>query len=931
MKKILIYFMIAGFTAALFGATSAAERRQAYEKHLQMKHNSIFKQLEWHSLGPYFTGGRIDDIEAYENNPYTFYVASASGGLWITENNANTWEPVFDHESSISIGDIAISQGNRNLVWVGTGEANSSRSSYAGTGVFKSTDGGKTWQNMGLRESHHIGRILIDPEDNKTVYAAALGHLYTDNEERGVFKTTDGGKTWKKVLYISPKTGVVDLIMHPRNNKILFAASWQKDRKPWEMIEGGEESAIYKTLDGGLTWTKKVNGFPQHGNVGRVGLAISPSNPDVLYALLDNQENRPVTKEDEPGKKSGITLEDLVRMGVDEFIKIDTRTLAKFLKENLAATFFDAEVLKGLVKAGEITPTELAEIITEDLEKLNLMVVGAEVYRSSDGGESWAKTYKQNLSSDIYKSYGFYFGQIRVDPKDENTLYILGIPLLKSGNGGRTFENISTQGNMLTRNAVHVDSHAMWIDPKDPRRILLGTDGGLNISYDAGATWQKVDNLCLAQCYTVNYDFRRPYFIYTGLQDNGVTVGPRNFRYGSRSRMWRMILGADGASVEVQKDDPNIVYAASQFGAIYRVDLGKMSLKGIKPGSKTRKTRYRFNWLAPFIISHHDSSTIYMGANVLFKSGDKGDNWEALSPDLSRKKNIDGNVPYGTITTIAESTFGPGILYAGTDDGNVWLTRNGGKNWKNIGAVLPGKWVSRVVASRYKKERIYVTMTGYREDDFATYIYVSHDFGANWQFLKANLPDEPVNVIREDPRNDNILYTGTDSGVYISLNSGEKWRSLKCNLPTIAVCDLRIHPREKELIIGTHGRGVFVLPVKNIQRLTPQVLSRPLFLFEIESVHLLDYPPRGKQKIKFEFYTPKSTKVTLQIMKAGRSIKRLNIDSAPGLNIFEWDMVIDERKKEKIEPGTYRVTARSARTKIERTLKITEAGSTRNP
>jgi len=923
--------MIPGFTLTLFGATPAAERLQAYEKHLQLKHNSIFKQLEWESLGPYFTGGRIDDIDAYENNPYTFFVASASGGLWVTENNATTWEPVFDHESSISIGDIAISQGNRNLVWVGTGEANSSRSSYAGTGVFKSADGGKTWQNMGLHESHHIGRVLIDPEDNNTVYVAALGHLYTDNEERGVFKTIDGGKTWKKILYISPKTGIIDLVMHPRNNKILYAASWHKDRKPWEMSEGGEESAIYKTIDGGGTWAKKVNGFQQHGNVGRIGLTISPSNPDVLYALLDNQETRPVTKGDKPGKTSGISIEDLMKMSVAEFVKIETGTLERFLEENLAATLFDADVLKGLVKSGEITPKELAEVLAEDLEKLNLMVVGAEVYRSSDGGASWAKTHKQNLSSDIYKSYGFYFGQIRVDPKDENTLYILGIPLLKSENGGRTFEDISTQENMLTRNAVHVDSHAMWIDPENPRRILLGTDGGLNISYDAGATWQKIDNLCLAQCYTVNYDFRRPYFIYTGLQDNGVTVGPRNFRYGSRSRMWRMILGADGASVEVQKDNPNIVYAASQFGTIYRMDLGKMSLKGIKPGSKTRKIRYRFNWLAPFIISHHDSSTIYIGANVLFKSKDRGDNWEALSPDLSRKKNIDGNVPYGTITTLAESTFSPAILYTGTDDGNVWLTQNGGKNWKNIGAVLPGKWISRVVASKYKKERIYVTMTGYREDDFATYIYVSHDFGTNWRSLKANLPDEPVNVIREDPHNENILYIGTDSGVYISLNSGERWHSLKCNLPTIAVCDLRIHPREKELIIGTHGRGVFVLPVETIRQLTPQVLSRPLFLFEIEPARLTGHPSAGKPGIRFEFFTPASTKVRFRIEQNEKSIDEFTVDSIPGLNIYRWDVAGVEAKGKKIEPGTYRVTARSARTKIERTMRITEAGSARNP
>lgn len=923
MKKRIIYFVITGLSLLFFSAATANERQQSYQTHLEMKRRSIFKQLKWQSLGPYFTGGRIDDIEAAGANPYTFYVASASGGLFLTVNNGTTWEALFDHESSITIGDIAVSRGNPNLIWVGTGEANSSHSSYAGTGVFKSSDGGKTWENMGLRESHHIGRVIIDPVNNNTVYVAAIGHLYTDNEERGVFKTADGGKTWEKILYISPKTGVIDLVMHPRNNNILYAAAWQRDRKSWEMIEGGEESAIYKTTDAGVTWHKKVNGFPQNGNVGRIGLAISPSNPDVIYALLDNQETRPVVKPDEAKEKSGITIESLMGMSPEELLAIDTGTLGKFLEENRAATLFDARIVKGLVKAGEITPKELAEIIADDLEEFNLMVVGAEVYRSRDGGESWMKTHKKDLSSDIYKTYGFYFGQIRVDPKDENTIYVLGIPLLKSTNGGRTFEDISAQDNIVTKDAVHVDSHAMWIDPKDPRRILLGTDGGLNISYDAGTTWQKTGNLPLAQCYTVNYDLHTPYYIYSGLQDNGVVMGPRNFQFGSRIRMWRMILGADGASVDVQKDNPDIIYAASQFGTIYRMNLAKLSLKDIKPGGKAGKIRYRFNWLAPFMISNHDSSTLYMGANVMFKSTNRGDKWETISPDLTLKKNTEGNVPYATITTIDESPLTADVLYAGTDDGNIWVTQNSGKNWKKISSVLPRKWVSRVIASKYKKERVYVTLSGYREDDFKTYVYVSRDFGINWRALNGNLPDEPVNVIREDPENEQILYLGTDLGVYVSLDAGESWHSLACNLPTNAVCDLRIHPREKELIIGTHGRGIFILPVKNIRQLTAEVLRKPLHLFEIDPVRL-DFAAADGPKVPFEFYTPKSTKVTLQIINAGTTVKRINIDSHAGFNIFEWDMVIDERTKEKIAAGTYKVAARSSRSRIERILKIIE-------
>ncbi len=909
--------------ALLFPATGAADRLKSYEKHLEMKNKSIFKQLKWENLGPYSTGGRLSDIEAYENDPYKFLVASASGGLWLTRDNATTWEALFDRESSIAIGDIAVSQDNDKLIWIGTGEANSSQSSYAGTGVFKSSDGGKTWENMGLHESHHIGRIIIDPKDNNTVYAAALGHLYSENEERGVFKTTDGGKTWEKILYISPKTGTIDLAIHPQNNRVLYAAAWEKERKPWEMIEGGEESAIYKTIDGGKTWQKKMAGFPQGDYVGRIGLAVSASNPDVIYALLDNRQPLPAAKPAAPGETSALSLDRLMQMSAEELIRIDNRALDKFLKETMAAAIFDAAMVKGLVKAGEITPQELAEVIAEDLDKLNLMVVGAEVYRSSDGGETWTKTHDTPLGSEIYKTYGFYFGQVRVDPRDENTIYVLGIPVLKSSDGGRTFVDISKQEHMFTRDAVHVDSHAMWIDPKDPRRILLGTDGGLNISYDAGSAWQKIENLLLAQCYTVNYDLHKPYYIYTGLQDNGVQMGPRNFRFGSSGRIWRMLLGADGASVEVQKDNPDIVYAASQFGVIFRLDLNKTTLKDIRPRPETKKSRYRFSWLAPFMISNHNSSTIYMGANLLFKSGDRGDHWEIISPDLSRKKNTGGDVPYATITTIDESPFTPEILYAGTDDGDVWVTQNGGQNWKNIGSVLPDKWVSRVIASQHKKERVYVTMSGYKEDDFTAYVYVSHDFGINWMSLQSNLPDEPVNVIREDPQNENILYSGTDLGVFVSLDMGETWHSLDGTLPTIAVCDLRVHP-QGELIIGTHGRGVFVLPVKNIRESTAKVLAGNLYIFEIEPLQSVRGFWGSGQKIKFEFYSAKSTPLVLQVKKEGRTIKRFDLNAVPGINIFEWNGTLDEAPDTKAGPGGYQVFISAAGAKAERSFSILE-------
>jgi photosystem II stability/assembly factor-like uncharacterized protein len=752
MKK-----MIAGFIALVFSlsfifasstATSAEERLKSYEKHLQMKETSIFKKLEWREIGPYFVGGRIDDIEAYENNPYKFYIAAASGGLWVTGNNATTWTPIFDHESSITIGDIAISQTDENLIWVGTGEQNSSRSSYAGTGVFKSIDGGKTWKNMGLTDTHHIGRVIIDYEDNNIVYVAAIGHLYTYNEERGLFKTTDGGKTWKKILYISPKTGVIDVVMHPKNRNILFAAAWQRERKAWNFWEGGEESGIYKSIDGGETWEKIGGGFPQNKYIGRIGLAVSPSNPNVVYAFLDNQEPKPGTKDRQ--------------------------------------------------------------------------VKGAELYRSNDGGETWTITHYYYLDGVVF-TYGYYFGNIRVAPDNEDVIYVLGVPLLKSTDGGRTFKDASHLERGGGMGDVHVDMHALWINPKNPKHLILGNDGCLNISYDEAATWQKIDNIPLAQCYTIHYDNQDPYFVYTGLQDNGVNRGPSDFKPGRRENTWQMFIFGDGGYILPQPDDPTTVYAAVQYGSIFRVEIKKKKKSQfIKPKSPDEKSPYRFNWLAPFLISPYNSHTLYMGGNKVFKSVDRGDNWIEISPDLSNQQHTDGDVPYATIVSLDESPLYPGLLYVGTDDGNVWVKKGVQAKWEKINRDLPNKWVTRIVASKYKKERVYVTLIGYREDDFKTYVYASEDYGNTWTSIKGNLPEEPVNVIREDPVNEDILYLGTDLTVYVTIDRGITWYSLKNNLPTNAVYDLRVQPRENELIIGTHGRGVFILPVKYIHQLASE-------------------------------------------------------------------------------------------------------------
>lgn len=927
MKK-QIKIILIGILMMIFAVNIYSDRIEDYKQHKEMQTSSLFKEMKWEGIGPYFMGGRITDIEGYNDDSNKFLVATASGGLWITGNNGTTWQPLFDNESSITIGDIAISQTNDQLIWVGTGEENSSRSSYAGTGVFKSTNGGKSWSNMGLYNSHHISEILIHPQDNSIVYVAVLGHLYTYNEVRGVFKTIDGGKTWNKIFYINDKTGVIDLVMHPKNPDILFAATWERERKAWNFVESGLGSSIYKSEDGGKTWKEKVKGFLQDDKTGRIGLAIARSNPDVIYAFLDNQTPRPEKKK-KPAKdknKSGITVDKLEKMTVDDFLKIDNRKLTLFLKENDAPENFTPEIIKEYVKKGMVTLKQMAFMMSRkddaNTRLLNSKVLGAEVYKSEDGGEKWVKTHKKMMSRNIVSTYGYYFGQIYVSPENKDIIYILGIPLMRSVNGGKSFETIPKNGGSYGTGLfdVHPDHQALWIDPNNPKKIINGNDGGLNISYDRGDTFTKVNNLPLAQCYTVHFDTQKPYYIYTGLQDNGINMGPSNFKFKNRYPLWRMILGGDGAFVQPEPDNPNIVYAEFQFGSIFRLDIKNPSnMKSIKPQPKSAKDKsYRFNWLSPFKISKHNPYTLYMGANKLLKSVDRGDHWMEISKDLTNNKNTNGDVPYATITAIDESTFTPEILYAGTDDGNLWVTGNAGKNWQKITDGLPEKWITRVVASKFKKERVYVTLTGYREDDFKTYLYKSEDFGKTWKSIKSNLPDESVNVIREDPAKENILYLGTDLAPYVSLDQGKTWHSLKCNLPTNAVYDLKVHPIAHDLIIGTHGRGVFILEnLEYIQKLDQKIMDSLLHIFDIKDGRLSQWQPRNAKII---YFSKQNQEIKLMILdRDGKKTFKTTLTANQGINVFSWDL---KAGKKPVKKGNYQVILTKDKTQVKGQLKV---------
>lgn len=807
-----LYFLLI-LSESIFPAESIKERLNAYTIHQQMRDKSIFKNLKWVYCGPHHIAGRVTDIAVRQNNTECFYIATAAGGLWVTHNQGVNWKSILNHESSIGIGDVAISQKNENLIWVGTGEANSSQSTYAGTGVFKSVDGGNSWQHMGLEDTCHIGRVIIDPLDDQIVYVAAMGNLYSSNQERGLYKTINGGKNWEKILFISEHTGIIDLCMHPRDPCVMYAASWQRSRKAWNFIESGIESAIYKTMDGGKSWSKMIGGFPQNRHVGRIGLAIADSNPSVIYAILDNQEPRP------DKSKSGITIEMIQEMTIQNFLKLDPKQLQLFLDEHRAPRVYSAKTVNEFIKSGLITPQSIARIFSDAQERrINPYVKGAEVYKSHDGGNTWSKV-NQHYLENMYLTYGFYFGQIRVSPDDENEIYILGIPVLKSKDGGRTFVNLTNEKAAPGKEIVHRDGHALWINPRDPGHLLLGTDGGLNLSRNRGQSWSKIANLPISQCYTIQYDYQEPFQIYCGLQDNGVVVGSSECLTGNRHDKWKMIWGGDGAYVQIDRQNQGLVFLATQFGSLNRLDFRNRIRKHIQPQAPENKIPYRFNWLSPFLLSKHYSKTLYMGSNHVLRSDDWGENWKEISPDLSDQQEILGNVPYATITSLDESYFSANVLIAGTDDGAVWLTRNGGKQWQKISQILPKKWISRVVASRHEKGKILVTMTGYRDNDYSSYVYSSYNQGIDWESIKSNLPDEPVNVIREDPQDPMILYLGTDLGVYISINGGEFWFSLKNNLPTVPVYDLKVHPRDQVLMIATHGRGVYLLSTDGIHRL----------------------------------------------------------------------------------------------------------------
>ncbi|HJW96243.1 MAG TPA: hypothetical protein VJ901_21725 [Thermoanaerobaculia bacterium] len=831
---------------------------------------SVFdtKPLRWRAIGPANMGGRIADFAVNEKDPYTIFAAVGTGGVLRTTNNGTTWQPVFDKEPVASTGSVAVSQNNPKIVWVGTGEGNSRNSSSWGNGIYKSSDGGDSWTNMGLPDSGDIPHIALDPKSDDVAYAAVLGHLWGLNKERGVYKTSDGGKSWQQVFSIDENTGAIDVMVDPSMPSTVYAAMWTRRRFPWGFNDGGPNSGIWKSIDAGKTWKRLTDGLP--AETGRIGLDIYRKNPKTLYAVIES----------DIGGSAGL------------------------------------ETIRS--RSGGI-------------------------FRSDDSGAHWKRV------SDLAPR-GFYFAKVRVDPNNDQRVYVLGFGTAVSDDGGRTFLNTGARD-------IHGDCHAMWIDPNNSNHVLLGTDGGIYFSYDKTKSWDFQNNIPLGEFYNVSYGMDKPYTLCGGLQDNGTWCGPSQTIWstandeddkkkaaGIWNADWKFVNDGDGFWSAIDPANPNIIYAESQGGYIARIDLTNGKRRDIKPRAKEGTTAFRYNWNAPFVISHFDPKTLYLGGNVLFRLTNRGDNWEQISPDLSQRDvakimTAGSNAEtYGTIVALSESPKDRNVIWAGTDDGNVQVTRDGGKSWTNvtgnIPGVPPGLWVSRLQASNFDAARAYVTIDGHRSDDFHAYVFATDDYGKTWRPITNELKD-PLKAFREDPANQELLFAGTEFGIFMSQDRGAHWQSIKGDLPTVSVDDIEVHPRDHDLIIATHGRSIYVMDdISGLEQLTPAKSANNAVLFDPRPVTEHYYNPTGglwgahvfKAKnppygayINYWLKGTPAEDVTITIEDAkGNKVRELDATNRAGLNRAVWDLhgdpheVISDSRGEDdgspyVAPGEYTV------------------------
>ncbi|MCF6300199.1 MAG: glycosyl hydrolase [Proteobacteria bacterium] len=810
-------------TSSAQTASSYKNQKTAWDQHQQMRQSTPYKGISWRNIGPVFQGGRVVDIVKPTDRPHVLYVAYASGGVWISENNGNTFKPLTNSLPSQIVGSLAIDPNNSDILWLGTGENNSSRSSYGGMGVYRSTDAGKNWSYMGLGDTDRIGKILVDPKDSKRIFVAALGRLYSQGGDRGLYRSEDGGETWQTLIKGEKWTGFIDLTMSPNGD--IYAAAWDRSRRPWNFVEGGDGSALYKSTDDGDNWQKLTNGLPYGKHMGRIGLDASQSKPGVIYAAIDNQ--MPLDESEWDYGDTAVNAKRLKNMSKNEFLSQGIESVKAFLKSSNFPPEIKAEDIIEQIKNDEKTVQSLVEMLTDGNDNLfNTDIRSLEIYRSDDAGESFYKTHQDDLQGVVF-SYGYYFGQIRVDPQNEDVVYAMGVPLIKSTDGGKTWKSSWTS-------SVHVDFQELWINEKHSNHIIAGNDGGVDESFDGGKTWRQIDRQPVGQFYTIAVDMETPYNVYGGLQDNGTLTGPSTHDW-TKGKGWKQIFGGDGMHINVDDDD-KLTYVGFQFGNTFR--LGSTAPKKITPPNFLGEESLRKNWNTPVMMSTHNKDILYFAGHKVYRSMNKGDDWTEISDDLTSSKSR-GDVPFATITSLSESSLKFGLIWVGTDDGLVWVTNNSGNTWKQVNKKLPkGKWVSRITASPHDEKTAWLAFNNYRNDDIQTYLYKTENLGKSWQSISKGLPNEAINVVKQDPNNKNLVYVGTDKGIYVSLNQGESWEMLGHQLPTVPVHDLIVHPRENELVIGTHGRSVFIADITPLQKLNDEKRSSPLSVYPIEEITL---------------------------------------------------------------------------------------------
>lgn len=838
MREHLSKVLVPAILTAVACATAVAASGQGVRVD-----SETFGGLRARAIGPATMSGRISAIDVVAGDRTTILAAAAGGGLWKSVDGGLVFKPVFDRHNQ-SIGAVTVDRSNPKVVWVGTGESWVRNSVSPGDGVYRTTDGGDNWSRVGLEQTERISRIAIHPKDPATVYVCALGAMSADHPDRGVYRTTDAGKTWEKVLYVAPNTGCADLAIDPEDPARLYAGMWQFRRQPWHFTSGGPGSGLYRTTDGGATWTRLGQGLPT-GDLGRIGLAVAPSKPALVYATIEAAKTR--------------------------------------------------------------------------------------LYRSEDRGETWTAL----SDAGAVTTRPFYYSRLVVDPANADRIYKVGQVASASEDGGKTFGSIG--GGGLFGPSYHADVHDVWVNPANSEHVIIGTDGGVYVSYNRGTTFRFVGSLPVSQFYHVSVDMDQPYNVYGGLQDNNTWYGPSRRPGGIANRHWNSLTGGDGFWTFVDPTDPDIVYSEYQGGNLFRTRKSTLETKDIKPSPAAGEAKFRFNWNTPIHLSPNDPGTLYYAAQFLFRSRDRGESWERISPDLTTNDpaklqqhttgglTLDNSTAenHCTIFAIAETPGHREVIWVGTDDGNVQLTRDGGKTWTNLAAnirgVPPRTWVSSIEASRHAAGTAFVTFDGHWTGDMAPYVFRTTDFGATWTALATADLKGYVHVLKQDSVNPDLLFLGTDSGLFVSVDAGRSWAQFSANLPNVAVRDLVIHPRDHDLVVATHGRGIYVIDdITPLRALTAQVLESDVAFLPVLPSPMI--APASDSSVngdaEFSGDTPSESAVIVYYLKRrhmlgdmrleiydqqGAKVATLDASKRRGLNRVEWPM---RTKPPRTAPGT---------------------------